>query len=262
MIGAILNSLSIVGFASLYQAINDSKRVPQLLDNANVATSSIGYCLSICSIVLLPLTWLDLALRSIRMRSSRVLLIIVFSVVFTIITLGVQLPLSLVSISNYRGVSSGILAKDVAIAWIVILTAILGVNLAALIKVSMLYNSTRNSSSTCPDRRGRQTIIHKLLRRIQVAAVQLCFASIATMVSFCVFGFLRLAPPRIYYSDPRCFWDYQNLVWRFGRLFVLYGCTVCVWFVFEPVWSIHTAVFRVTKEQEVRQEQSSDHVDS
>ena len=62
LVGSIASALATIGFPSVFVVIHDQdsqKRSPQALDNAATITTSLGYCLSVCTVVVLPLTWVS-----------------------------------------------------------------------------------------------------------------------------------------------------------------------------------------------------------
>ena len=63
----IVNILAVNCFPSTFQSTDDgdgnkTEHLNQGLDYAGTVTDALGYCISICSVVLLPLTWVSLIL--------------------------------------------------------------------------------------------------------------------------------------------------------------------------------------------------------
>jgi hypothetical protein len=158
-----------------------------------------------------------------KLKSNNVGYAIVLAGVFAGIVFAAVLPLTMLFIRNSHSGVSTVYRIPLSATWGVAFLILIVLNVVTLVRVSIVRRSPAlNDRSPIP----------RLLVRIQIAAVQLIVASIGSVLSLTVC--LALGT-RVYYSDPRCYLDWDDILFRSARLFLLYGTTICVWFVQGPV---------------------------
>jgi len=230
LIGAILSAMSALGFPSLYIVVEIQgrllRRMPQAFDYAVFVLFTLAFCISLCSIVILPLTWIDIAKRSLVLKKSQTSLVIGWSIVSVLVVLAMELPFCILSIERFR--TEGLKwSLAVSIGYTIIFTSVFVLNSIALILITRIKRTQESSGMTAG--------MLNFMRRIQISSFQLAITSVLS-VGFAFFYYLRMK--RGVYDDPRCAVDGIDVAFRCSQFTVLYSVMVAIWFVAPSAYSL------------------------
>jgi len=203
------------------------KRSPQSFDSALSTIYALAYCISLCSIVILPLTWIDIAKRSLVLKRSQTSLVIGWSIISVLVVLVMELPFFILTTLRFRMEASR-WSLAVSIGWVIIFTSIIVLNSFALILITRIKRTQEPES-------GTTTGMLRLMRRIQISSIQLVIASVCSLFLSFLYHFRAI---RGYYQDPRCFADWIDLAFRCSQFPIQYSVMVAIWFVAPSAYSL------------------------
>jgi hypothetical protein len=192
------------------------------------AFAALGYCVSILSIVILPLAWLDIARQSLKLQKSQVTLVIAWSSIFILLIIMVEVPLYVLAASNFRSEAIKYVLAQI-IVWSITLGSIAIINLFAFIKVTRIKQMYgMNVAPGSHDRSQEMSSMVRMLTRIQRTSWQLGLLSLLILATL-LFSYFRSR--RGVYTDPRCYVEAADVLVRCSVLALAYTCGVAVWFV-------------------------------
>jgi hypothetical protein len=158
-----------------------------------------------------------------KLKSNNVGCAMILAGMFAGVVLAAVLPLTMLYIRNRHSGMDSTYRLPLSATWGVVFLILIGLNLVSFLKVATLRRFVALNEGSS---------IARLLTRIQVASVQLTVASLGAFVSLCV---CLATSNRSYYSDPGCYLDWDDIIFRSARLFLLYGTIISVWFVQGPI---------------------------
>ena len=168
--------------------------------------------------------------NAIKLRKSNIIFVTALSLLFSAVTLAIELPFLILFVSGYRSWDTAGWMVPISVVWGIIWGNSIILNTLALIRVSTFLRSMRQSVS--PE-------MHSLLVRIQIAAANFIVASAGTFVALAV---LPVPAARRFYDDPRSYLDSDDLAVRSARIFLAYAGGIAVWFVAGPIVQLEAKV--------------------
>jgi UDP-N-acetylmuramyl pentapeptide phosphotransferase/UDP-N-acetylglucosamine-1-phosphate transferase len=211
---SVVACMNTVGFRSFFIVITNAgrqlRRLPQSIDNATFILYGLGARMGACSLFILPLAWVGIADRTMKLKKQTILTVNIWSTVFILILGCIQLPFYVLASQRFRENATfwtGILFKF----WLAILASVICANLVALLLMNRMLQLRRRSQVTSGNHKSNMKM-NNLIWRIQKAAG--CFIILAAVL----IGLMAYDLPlfeRTYYSSPECYVDPYYLVLRF-----------------------------------------------
>jgi MFS family permease len=168
------------------------------------------------------LDWEKLANRALRLRKGAIITVNIWTIVFIILLLCVQLPLHILAAQNFRA-QALFWINVVFQIWYFVLACAAFTNLLAFIEVTKLKWKRHSRKST-----DRKTKVDVIIDRIQKTSLALVILLVVTVN---LMWYLLPVFHRTFVSDPHCDVDSYNLALRFEITFWLLSFITCLWFV-------------------------------
>jgi ABC-type glycerol-3-phosphate transport system permease component len=194
------------------------RRISQQVEFAASATYGLAFCLSKCTLIVLPLTWIDVAKRSNALQEVQARRTIRLSLLAFVMIVVVELPMNIIEAGYYNAESPPWTIASIII-WGTICALTVVLTLTAGYKVSRVRKQYDSRASESQKR------ISNALTRIQRTSLQLVTADLVTLV-FMIIGSFRTR--RTLYSDPKCYVDYTDVVFRMSILISIYMSHIAV----------------------------------
>jgi hypothetical protein len=223
---AIFEIITSIGFRDFFVVRTEEGRRVKRNSDAVESVSSIMYSVSFatgkCSFIILPLTWLDLVISSTTVRPTRGKLIIQTSLVFLVVILAVELPLTLHTSTQAGHTEAPPWTIASMIVWGIVCAYTLIVYTIAFVKVRQLKQNYFSHQS------GRGNSIYKALTKIEISAVQLIFTD-AIIFILMILGYFRTS--RGIYDDPNCYVEVFDVFFRLTPISLALGCAAEVFYL-------------------------------
>jgi hypothetical protein len=148
-IGAIIDMVNTVGIISFFIITPEPgtgrllKRSAQSVETTQSVFMALAGCVGICSLFMLPLAWIQIAQRAVRLKKQIILAVQVWAVFFVLVLLCVQFPLYMLATADFRSDIQiyGTITLDV---WYAVLSFCAFANLVAFVKMSKVRSLAKN----------------------------------------------------------------------------------------------------------------------
>jgi len=226
---SLVACVSTIGFRDFARVVvvggRAIRRMPQSFDSAVFILNGLGGCLGICSVVVLPLAWIELANRGLRLRKTAVITVNLWVLAFTLVLLCVQLPLYVLSAHNFR-VQALKWVEILAIVWYIVLGSTAFANIIAFAAMTRLQR--RRLAGPASNSKSKVDLIIDRIQKTSFALVILIIINIV-ILWYLVQGFGRTIV-----SNPQCYVDPPNFAIRLSVMFRTLLLVPCLWFI-EPI---------------------------
>jgi magnesium-transporting ATPase (P-type) len=147
-----------------------------------------------------------------------------YSMLSVVVLLLVELPFYVLIASRYR-VEAAIWSLAIVIGWGVIFGSIILLNLLAFLRITQM----KRIQSILPNADNPESLgMQRMMTRIQITAGQIVLGALGALITS---SFFQVRSRRGFYSDPRCYFDWNDFAFRISMFFVQYVCAVAIWFV-------------------------------
>jgi hypothetical protein len=232
-VACMIGLANTVGFPTFYQIQLSAtgrqlKRSPLMTEQSVNIFLGLSAALGTAAITVLPLAWIDIAQRALKLRNKATIAINVLTFVLVILILLVVFPFYIVA-GAYRDfpLIAFYWSNIILYSWYAILSVICLINLLALVKMnqlSMVHNESKRNTTQGKE----EDKFDKVIFRIKMTAI------INAVISMVIVGLLVGSANRVlrgFYTDPRCDVDLLDLQFRLLVLIAICWYGIGLWFI-------------------------------